>query len=257
MADQNTSLPVRTEADGTDERLHAKIVDGADPSKRMTVDSDLNAHVEIHGNDPANTDRVVKLSESGNVALDGFYNVTNNSNPSSNGLIAHIRNAALTIVHQIKRVTAITSSVNTDVTALDVAIRDEQGNPFTTSNPLPVTSVDSEGDEINDYKVDTGVAANASANHDYTVTALKTLKLSKIFASASGKIKAEVKVETAPSSGTFVTKFVKFNSTANPNLDFDIKELISVAAGVIVRIVITNKDNQAQDVYSTICGHEI
>ena len=103
----------------------------------------------------------------------------------------------------------------------------------------------------------TAVAAGATDNHDYTVTAAKTLKLSKIMASASGKIKVEVQIETAPASGTYASKFVKFNSTAEPNLDFDIKELITVPAGTKVRVIITNREPQAQDVYSTISGHEI
>ncbi len=253
MSDQNTALPVRTEGD-LQEKIQSKIVDFIDPTKGAQVDGDKNLHVEMHGDDPAGTDRVMKLSEAGNVVLDGVYNVGTNTVPASVGLVAAVRNAAPGLVNMLQRITSVTNGLKR---LLDVSIHDENGDFFSTSNPLPVTITDSEGVEINDYKTSAAVAANASVNHDYTVTALKILKLSQILVSASGKIKAEVKVETAVASGVFNTVAVQFNSTANPNLPFIIVENVTVAAGVKVRLTITNKDNQPQDVYSTTSGHEI
>lgn len=253
MSDQNTALPVRTEGD-LQEKLQSKIVDFIDPTLGMAVDADKNAHVEIHGNDPTGTDKVVKLSESGNIVSDGIYDVSTNTVPSSFGLIAAIRNATPGLAQMLQRITSVTNGLKR---LLDVSIHDENGDSFTTSNPLPVTLVDSEGVEINDYSTSVAVAAAATINHDYTVTALKTLKASQVIASGSGKLKTELMVETGVATGTFTTKFVKFNSVANPNIDFDVKELIAVAAGVKIRLAITNKDNQPQDTYSTISGHEI
>lgn len=253
MSDQNTALPVRTEGD-LQEKIQSKIVDFIDPTKGMQVDADKNAHVEMHGDDPTGTDKVVKLSESGNVALDGVYNAGTNSIPSRVGLIAHVRNATPGFAQLLQPLTAVTNALKR---LLDVAIHDENGDAFSASNPLPVTLVDSEGVEVNDYKQAAAIAKDATDNHDYTVTALKTLKASQIIASASGKIKVEVQVETGVATGLFTTKFVQFNSTANPNIWIDIKELINVAAGVKIRVAITNKDNAAQDLYSTISGHEI
>lgn len=125
------------------------------------------------------------------------------------------------------------------------------------SLPLPVTiSVDSPGTEIDAYNTASAVAAGASSNHDYTVTALKTLLLTQIEASASGKMKIEVQVETGVASGVFATRFVQFNSTNSPNCSIKIGPVIAVAAGVRVRVIRTNKDLLAQDVYSTIMGQE-
>lgn len=253
MSDQNTALPVRTEGD-LQQKLQSKIVDFTDPTKGQIVDSDGNAHAEMHGNDAAGVDRVIKTNEEGNIALDGDYDASTNTNPSSVGLVAHDRHATPGAAQQNKRITAVQNGTKV---LMDMALHDEDGNPYTPSNPLHVAISDSEGVEINDYKQATAVAAGATDNHDYTVTAAKTLKLSKIMASASGKIKVEVQIETAPASGTYASKFVKFNSTAEPNLDFDIKELITVPAGTKVRVIITNREPQAQDVYSTISGHEI
>lgn len=257
MADYNSGLPVRTEADGTDERLHVKIVDGTTPSQRAIVDTDGNVHIEVHGNDPAGTDRVLRLSELGALTPDGVYDVANNTKPGNLGLIASTRNAAPSDTTQTQRVTAVTGTSPNTVRALDISLHDEDGNPYTAANPLPVTVSESEGVEINDYNTAAAVAAAATSNHDYTVTALKTLTFTQFSAAASGKCKIVVSVETAVASGTFTPKWVMFNSTANPNMQMTIREPMTVAAGVRVRIARTNLDNQPQDLYSTISGHEV
>jgi hypothetical protein len=113
------------------------------------------------------------------------------------------------------------------------------------------------GTPVCDFLSSSAVAAGASANHDYTVTAATTLKLTGILASASGKCKVEVKVESGVGTGIFNTKFVGFNSTATPNVTIFPTGDLMVAAGVKVRVAMTNKDNQAQDLYSTIEGSEV
>lgn len=255
MSDYNSGLPVRTQADGTDERLHAKIVDGATPSQMATVDTDLNLHTEMHGNDPLGVDRVLRLSEIGALTPDGVYDVANNTKPGNIGLIASTRDAAPSDTTQTERLTSVTDSGGT-VKALDISLHDEDGEPYTAANPLPVTISESEGVEVNDYNTAAAVAAAATSNHDYTVTALNTLTFTQFSAAASGKMKIVVSVETAVASGTFTPKWVMFNSTASPNMDKTIREPITVAAGVRVRIARTNLDNQSMDVYSTISGHE-
>lgn len=253
MADYNSSLPIRTEGDAQ-EKVQSKIVDYTDPSKGQIVDTDGNSHVEMHGNNPAGSDEVLRLSELGALTPDGVYDASNNSKPGNVGLIASQRDASPGDTTQTERLTSVT---NGSKRLLDVSIHDENGAVFSTSNPLPVTSVDSEGEEINDHQTSAALAAAASATFDYTVSALKTLKLSKVYASASGKLKAEIKVETAPSSGSFDTKFVFFNSTANPNIMCEVGEVLSVPAGAKVRVILTNRDTSPMDVYATISGHEI
>lgn len=254
MADYNSSLPIRSEADGTDERVHVKVVDGSNPALRMTVDSDLNAHVEMHGNDPAGVDRVVRTSEAGALTPDGVYNAASNTKPGNIGLVANSRNASPGDATQTERLTSVQDSAGS-IRALDVSLHDEDGEAFSASNPLPVTLADAEGEEVNDYNTASAVAAAAVSNHTYTAAA--DMKLSQIHAAASGKMKVEVQVETGVASGTYETKFVRFNSTASPNIIIDIKENIDVGSGVRVQVIRTNLDNQPQDVYSTICGHEI
>lgn len=255
MADYNSALPIRSQADGSDERVQVKIRDSVNPAIGATVDSDGNLHTEMHGNDPTGTDRVLRTSEQGALTPDGIYNAATNTKPGNVGIITHTRSASPGDATQNKRPTSVTGTSNRE--ALDVAITDENGAPFTANNPLPVTISDSEGTEVNSYNTGAAIAAAATSNHDYTVTAATTLKLSQIFAAASGKLKITVQVETGVATGTFNTVFVGFNSTATPNIVIPINELITVAAGVRVRVIRQNNDNQPQDVYSTISGHEI
>lgn len=254
MPDYPSGLPIRTEADGTDERVHVKIVDGTVPTRRMVVDTDGNAHVEVHGNDPAGTDRVFRTSETGALTPDGVYDVATNTKPGNTGLIASTRNATPSDATQIQRITSVTNSTKR---LLDVAIHDENGAAFSETNPMPVVISETEGTPINDYKAASGVAVNATDSHDYTVSASKTLYVTQVESSASGKARMTISIETAIASGVFTTRFTQFNSTAVTNMSIVLKEPIAVAAGVRVRIVILNRDNQPQDLYSTISGHEV
>lgn len=127
---------------------------------------------------------------------------------------------------------------------------------YSTANPLPVKFAIG-GTAINDYKDATAVASGASDNHDYTVTAAKTLSLSQIEAAGSGKAKMTVAIETGVATGVFNTVFVQFNSTAETNMSIKLSDPISVAAGVRVRVTMSNRDLLSQDLYSTISGSEL
>lgn len=255
MADYDSSLPIRSEAD-IDERVQTKIVDATNPgAQQMEVDTDGNAHTESHGNDPAGIDRVLRTSEQGHVSINGIYDGTNNTDPSNISMIAHSRNATPGDTQATERLTSIEDSGGT-VRALDISLHDEDGEAYSPNNPLPVALSESEGDEIIDYNTSASVLSDASVNHDYTVTALKTFVGHRLYASASGKMKIEVQLETAPASATYNTVYVGFNSTANPNIDISLDRILKQVAGAIVRIVLTNRDNQPQDLYSTLSGIE-
>lgn len=131
------------------------------------------------------------------------------------------------------------------------------GANVTAANPVPVTMEAAPGTHINDYKRAIAIAAGATDNHDYTVTAGKTLYLNQVESTGSGKTRMEVEVETGVATGTFLTSFTQFNSTANPIMHVDIKNAIVVAAGVRVRLAMKNADLTAQDIYSTISGYEL
>ncbi len=138
---------------------------------------------------------------------------------------------------------------------LKVNLFDEAGAAFSGANPLPVTiSGAVSGDEVLDFKQATAVAAAASDTHTYTVTSAKELTLQKVQASASGKIKVEISLGTTSAE---VLKVVMFNSTANPNVEYAFSSPQAMDDTQSVKVVITNLDSQAQNVYSTIEGVEV
>lgn len=140
-------------------------------------------------------------------------------------------------------------------TAANLAVA---GANVSAANPVPVSLVStSPGTAINDYKRAIAIAAGATDNHDYTVTAATTLHLNQIESSGSGKAKMEVQVETGVATGVFTTRFVQFNSTGTPNMHVELLNPIQVAAGVRVRVIMKNSDLVAQDMYSTISGFEV
>lgn len=256
MADYDSSLPVRSEAD-VDERVQTKIVDATNPAtQQMEVDTDGNAHVEVHGDDPTGTDTTLRTSEQGSASVDGEYDASNNTDPSQTGLVSMSRDASPADSQQTQRVTGATSGDGTKRT-VDISLLDEDGEAYTALNPLPTAPAASTGADVIDYKEAASVAKNASDDHDYTVTALKTLSVKSVEVAGSGKLKAEFQIETGVGAGTYDTIAVRFNSTASPNdATFTPREPIEVSAGVNFRVTITNRDNQPQNVYSTIIGEE-
>lgn len=145
-----------------------------------------------------------------------------------------------------------------DLNATDdnVAISDGTDTlAINSDGSINVKVSDTSGTETLDYDSATAIAAGATDNHDYTTTG--AFRLTQILASASSKMKIEVQVETAAASGTFNTIAVEFNSTANPNMSIKFKSEPLVVSGARVRIIRTNRDNQAQDLYSTVLGYNV
>jgi len=202
-------------------------------------------------------------SESGSLnvttEIDGVYSGSN-TDPDNCGLIAHTRAVTPTDTEQTLRVTGVNGSVQTTVWALDVALHDEAGNNYTRTNPLPVYLTDeSGGDDVHNYYNFAGanVASAATNNHDYTVTAARTLILKQVQGSASSRGKWELQIETAIATNTFDTKGVWFTTESNPAFSETFGEPLEVTTGRIVRLARTNRDNQPMIMYSFINGEEV
>lgn len=255
MSDYNSQLPIRSEADGTDERVLVKIQDGDNPggaNETATV-SEKKVHTRGHGKDSDGTDQETLHSQEGHLLTNGDYDATNNKRPSSQGVIASDRDASPSETTMNKRPTAVAG--NDDKVALDVAISDSSGNRFDENNPLPVFQTANPGDEVNNYDQAVDTASDGSTNHDYTIAATSEFRQLKVSCSASGKARFELQIETGIGAGTFTTAQVCFNSTANPNCEMSYEP--AVQTGRIIRVVKTNLDNQPQDVYTTIKGIEV
>lgn len=132
------------------------------------------------------------------------------------------------------------------------------GADVSGTNPVPVSfSSTPIGTPVNNYNTVAAVAAGASSNHIYTITAAKTFQGKKIWGSASGLMKIEVRV--SPDGSTYSTLWVGFNSTANPNITIDMDQMVFLesGAGSTIEVIRTNMDKKAMDVYSTISGTEV
>lgn len=144
-----------------------------------------------------------------------------------------------------------------DLTHLTDSIKIGDGVEFlaiNTDGSINVVPQEDPGTERVNFDTSANIAAGASDNHDFLFT--NEAKLFQVQASASGKLKAEVQIETGSATNVFNTVMVGFNSTATPNIDLMFAKYALVPAGARVRVIRTNRDNQAQDVYSTIIGIE-
>ena len=130
------------------------------------------------------------------------------------------------------------------------------GANVSVTNPIPVyVTSSSPGTLVNYYQTSVNVAAGSSVNLTYTIPAGKTFSAYKFWSSGSGKIRVDV--EASPDGSTYSTYWTAFNSTANPNVDINLTqpaEFQDSGTGSTIRIVITNKDLTAFDVFATITG---
>lgn len=122
----------------------------------------------------------------------------------------------------------------------------------TSSNPIYVSVVESgvSATEVHNYATSTG-----TGNNDYTVTGTTFLLRSVIFG-ASGGMKATV--QTGPLA-TLVTQAVGFipHQGGTFQMFFNPAIEVPVTSTGTARVIMTNREGTAQDVYSTIIGNDI
>lgn len=119
----------------------------------------------------------------------------------------------------------------------------------TDQSAIPVNPVDTQV-ELPQYNTAAAVAANASSTHSYTPGS--TVSLDGFDASSSGQCKWEFQYGT---TGSETTKVVKFTSKGQLEVSFRFPHPIQITAAMTVKLIRTNMDNQALDVYSTIMVH--
>lgn len=102
---------------------------------------------------------------------------------------------------------------------------------------------------INDFNFAPGIVSQSSSIHTYTATG--NFKLSSIEASASGALKIEVK---SGNVGFETTKLVAFTTESNLIAQLRFHENLQLSIGQRLQVIITNREHQSQDVYSTILG---
>lgn len=249
MSDYDSSLPIRTEAAGD---VDVFLSDATTPSQKLKV----NADGSIDTN-PAVGSKII--------ITDGTDDLEINADGSINAIVTAVDLDVRDLAFATDKVDATGSDVTATVTATDLDIRDlvastdsiqanlfdEAGVAYSAANPLPVEiSTDLQGDEVVNFNTSAAVAKDASVNHDYTVTAGKLFIGEEAWISGSGKLKVELLING-------VVKFVGFNSTSAPNVRIPLEKIVKANAAEVIRMTITNRDKQAQDLYSTLIGLEV
>lgn len=247
-------------------RLYVNIHDGGNS---ITVDgtvavSSVGGTVTVAATDLDIRD-ITHVSDSIKVG-DGTDFLAINADGSINAVVTATDLDIRNLVFATDKVDVSGSTVTVTATDLDIRnlnLTDDavkvSGNssPNSELNPIYVHNVDTvvSGEEVHNYDTSSAIAADATDNHDYTVTGT-TFLLKSIIVAASGAMKCEIQVGPVAS---LVTKAVVFTSAAKPTeqINFDPPiEVPSTSTGT-VRVIRRNDDNQAMDVYSTIIGNDI
>lgn len=265
MSDQNTSLPVRTQTEGD---VAAKICDGTTPSQQLAVDSSGKIIAKL--NDSSGVG-ITSQASGGQQPLDVGVNVGGvqvdpravRALTNTDVVTVELNDGAGTsvTVGQKAMAASLPVVIASDQSKIDVNLFDEAGAAYSPANPLPVSVGASAGTPIHDYKKASAIAKDATDDHDYSVASGNTFSLEGVLISASGKFKAELQIGDGAVSEVFASKVVRFNSTAEPNADIDFFRIpisvLGTANTTTVKLILTNLDNQAQDLYSTFIGKEV
>lgn len=252
MSDYNSSLPIRTENAGD---VIAKIADATVTSQQLKVNSDGSINITDNGSS-ITVDGSVTVSATSLDIRHISHTVDSIKIGDGVDFLAIDSSGNIGITDAGGSIT-VDGSVTVSATDLDIRNLSHSQDSIKIGDGTDLLAVNSDGSinvvvtgasgtPVNDYHTEAAVAGGATSTHTYTSTG--NFYLQQIEASSSGKMKIEVKVNS-------VTKFVQFNSTAQTNMSIHLDQPIIATTGQTVTITRTNRESQAQDVYSTISGY--
>lgn len=128
----------------------------------------------------------------------------------------------------------------------------------TEVNPIFVQTVNTavSASEVHDFDTAAALAGAATSNHDYTVVNT-TFLLKQVHFAASGALKVEVQTGPVLSLVTIAVGFIPKAGGSNV-IDLNgVAREVPVASTGTVRVIRTNREGAAQDVYSTIVGNDV
>ena len=111
--------------------------------------------------------------------------------------------------------------------------------------------------EIQDYDTAAALASDGTSNHDYAVTGTDPFLLRSIIVSASGSMKVEVQVGPVASLVTKAVVFLTGRQGDTKQINFEPAIEVPVTSSGTVRLIRTNRQGAAMDVYSTIIGNDL
>jgi hypothetical protein len=159
---------------------------------------------------------------------------------------------------------AISGTVTVSATDLDIrnlshtqdSVKIGDGTDFLAVNgdgSINVVVASSSGAKVHDHKVASAVASDSTDNHDYTAAGGVLLIKQVTFASSGGS-KA---VLTYDPTGTPKVIWTGFIPKDGGEKSFILQLPFSVADTKVIRLAVTNRQGQAQDLYSTIEAEQL
>lgn len=107
-------------------------------------------------------------------------------------------------------------------------------------------------DEFHDFNQASAVAGAGTSNHDYTVVNTYA-RLAAVYVGASGDAKFEIQVDNGGGFNTIAVAFTTGKQGDSKLVEFPVSPEVTTT----IRVIRTNRENQAQDLYSTIMGRDI
>ena len=176
----------------------------------------------------------------------------------STGLLSIDDNGGSITVDGAVTVSATALDIRTITKATDSIQISKDTNANAEANPIYVYNVANvvSGTEVQDYDTAAAVASDATSNHDYTVTGT-TFFLKSIIVSGSGNVKFEIQTGPVASLATVAVGFLTGRQGDTKQLVFDPPVEVPVTSTGTVRVIRTNRQGAATDVYSTIIGSDV
>jgi hypothetical protein len=218
------------------------------------------------------------------VKQDGDVTISDGGNTITvDGTVAATQSGVWTVaatqsgVWNIGTVASITADVSIDdggnsitVDAIDLDIRDltHVSDSVKVGDGTDLMAVNTDGsinvnvvsavlsNEVHDYDTGAAVASDGTSNHDYTVTG-STMLLKQVHFSASGSMKVEIQAGPVASLVTVMVAFLTGRGGDYKVVDFNPPLEVPVASTGTIRVIRTNRQGAAMDVYSTIVGNDI
>lgn len=162
-------------------------------------------------------------------------------------------------------VSSVGGTVTVSATDLDIRDLSASQDNVAISDGTDTLAVNSDGSlnvnivnaaitgEIHDYDTAASVASDGTSNHDYTV-ANTTFLLNSVIVSGSGNVKFEIQTGPVASLSTVAVGFLNGRQGDTKQVTFDPPVEVSSASTGTVRVIRTNRQGNAMDVYSTIIG---
>lgn len=197
------------------------------------------------------TDSVAVTDGGGSLTVDGSVSITGSVTVTATDL-------------DIRDLNSATDSVTVVATDLDIrdishttdSIRVGDGTDLLAVNAdgsINVIVGGTSGTKVHDHKLASAVAGDATDNHDYTASG-GVLLLKQVSFASSGGSKAVLIYDPTGANKTIWTGFI---AKEGGEKSLILQEPFEVADGDVIRLAITSRQGQAQDLYSLIEGTQL